>query len=311
MGTARWNPGDWDAYVSKTKGKSAADLFASRKIAADMDPRKIAFRESQDSDINPLSTPIIVAVDDTGSMGMLAETLIRHGLGVLIEEIYDRKPVSDPHVMCMAVGDAWYDSAPLQVTQFEADMRLVDQLGRFFIEGGGGGNSYESYNLPWYFAATKTKCDSILKRGKKGYLFTVGDEPPPPKLLASHAKKIFGDCLERDVSSAELLASVSKTWEVFHIIIEEGSYYRSSPKATKEGWHKLLGQRAITLCDHTGLAELIVSTMQVTNGADLATVAASWSGGTELVIRKSLDAWSKRIVPSGKGVTRLTSSRSA
>lgn len=304
MGTARWNPSDWDDYVKKTAKKSASAIF-SRSMHKDLDPRFITVRESCDSDLNPLSTPIIVAVDDTGSMGYLAEHLIRKGLGTLIEEIYLRKPVSDPHVMCMAVGDAWCDSAPLQATQFEADNRLVDQLSRFYIEGGGGGNAYESYNLPWYFAAKKTKCDSILKRNKKGYLFTVGDEPPPPKLLKEHIKKIFGDSAERDLSSRELLTLVSQSFHVFHIIVLEGDYCRGDATQVKKEWNALMGQRAIPLTRHNDLSELIVSTIQVNEGADLKTVAASWEGSTGLVVRDALKALQRVPVASGKGVTRL------
>lgn len=304
MGRARWSPDEWDKYVSSTASVSATKLF-SRAMHTDLDPAKIEFRESCDSDLNPLSTPIIVAIDDTGSMGFLAETLIRKGLGVLIEEIYFRKPVTDPHVMCMAVGDAWFDSAPLQVTQFESDIRLVDQLGKFFIEGGGGGNTCESYNLPWYFAATRTKCDSILKRRKKGYLFTVGDEPPPPKLLAKHARRFLGDSLQTDLSTRDILAMASKSWEIFHIIIAEGHGCKRHPEQVREPWVDLLGQRAIVLDDHDKLAELIVSTIQLNEGADLSTVASSWSPGTALTVRSSLKSLQHAPVASGKGVTRL------
>lgn len=305
MGTSRWSPADWAAYVASAGSKSAAELFRGSSIHKDLNPKSIKVRESCDSDFNPLSTPIIVAVDETGSMGMLAETLIRHGLGVLIEEIYVRKPVTDPHLMCMAFGDAWFDTAPLQVTQFEADIRLVDQLSKFYIEGNGGGNSCESYNLPWYFAATRTKCDAILKRNKKGYLFTVGDEPPPPVLLASHVRKFLGGGLQKDISTRDLFAMASKTWEIFHIMIEEGCHYRSYPKQTAKAWRDLLGQRALLLSDHTKLAELIVSTIEVNEGADVARVAASWTAGTAKVVSKSLTALSRIAVPVGRGVTRL------
>lgn len=301
MGTARWNPDAWDDYVKVSSKKSARDLFA-HSMHKDLDPKLVTFRESCDSDMNPLSTPIIVAVDNTGSMGMLAEILIRKGLGLMIEEIYLRKPVTDPHVMCMAVGDSWYDRAPLQVTQFEADMRLVEQLSKFYIEGGGGGNAYESYNLPWYFAATRTKCDAYLKRGKKGYLFTVGDEPPPPNMLAEHAQKFLGAKLQKSLSSKEILAMASKQWNIFHIMIEEGGGYNEHPK---NEWRKLLGQKAIGLADHEDLAELIVSTIQVNEGADLAAVADTWSGSTALVVRNSLKALQKTPVASGRGITRL------
>ncbi|HEY9716754.1 MAG TPA: hypothetical protein V6C69_04765 [Trichormus sp.] len=306
MGTARWNPDDWDNYARTAAGKSAAELFKSSKMHADFDPKNIKFRESCDSEFNPFSTPIIVAIDNTGSMGMLSEELIRNGLGVLMEEVYDRKPVSDPHLMCMSVGDAWFDRAPLQVTQFEADLRLADQLGKFWIEGGGGGNSFESYNLPWYFAATRTKCDAFLKRNKKGYLFTVGDEPPPPKLLASHANTFLGDSLQKDLTSREILTMASRTWKIFHIMIEEGSHYRRQPTETKQAWQALLGQHAIALGDHKNLSELVVSIMEVDEGAEVAAVADSWKGSTALTVKKSLSGLTATRKPSGgSGVTLL------
>jgi hypothetical protein len=305
MGTSRWDPEDWDVYASRTSTKSAAELFRSTSINSALDPKDIVVRESCDSKLNPLSTPIIVAVDESGSMGMLAETLIRNGLGVLIEEIYDRKPVTDPHLMCMAFGDSWFDRAPLQVTQFETDIRLADQLGKFYIEGNGGGNGFESYNLPWYFAATRTKCDAFLKRNKKGYLFTVGDEPPPPNLLADHVKRFLGGGLQRDLSTRDVLTMASKTWKIFHIMIEEGSHYRREPKETLRAWREVLGENAITLSDHTKLAELIVSIIEVQEGRTPAQVASSWSGGTALTVTKSLLGLKGPNPISGKGMTRL------
>jgi hypothetical protein len=95
-------------------------------MKAALNPAKIKMRESRDSDDNLPSTPIIVGIDVTGSMGVLAETLVKRGLKPLFEEILDRKPVTDPHVMAMAIGDAWCDRAPLQVTQFEADISVAE-----------------------------------------------------------------------------------------------------------------------------------------------------------------------------------------
>lgn len=283
MGYARWNHDDWDYYARNNVKKSIDEIFSNR-LDPYLDPSKISFRESRDSLENPLSTPIIVAVDQTGSMGFLAESLIKEGLGTLVESIYERKPVTDPHIMCMAFGDAWCDRSPLQVTQFEADIRIAEQLSKFYIEGNGGGNGYESYNLPWYFAATRTRCDAWLKRNKKGYLFTVGDEPPPPELKASHVKTFLGGGLQDDINTADLLKLTTKNWEVFHIIVEEGMYCRSKPQQTKGAWNKLLGARAVCLSDHRNLPELIVSILQVAQGERPEDVAESWGGQTAMVI---------------------------
>src|SRR5690606_25429877 len=117
----------------------------------------------------------------TGSMGEIAGILAREGLGTLVESILDRKPVSDPHIMVMGVGDSSCDHAPLQASQFEPDIRVAEQLKNIYLEGGGGGNRHESYTLPWYFAAEKTDIDCV-KHGKKGIIFTFGDEECPPEL---------------------------------------------------------------------------------------------------------------------------------
>ena len=55
-----------------------------------------------------------------------------------------------------AIGDATCDRAPLQVGQFESDNRMDDDLGRILLEGGGGGQKTESYELAMYFMARHT-----------------------------------------------------------------------------------------------------------------------------------------------------------
>jgi hypothetical protein len=247
-------------------------------------------RESRDSAENPESNAIIVGLDVTGSMGMIADALARRGLGVLVEELLARKPVSDPHIMAMGIGDAWCDRAPLQVTQFEADIRIAEQLEQIYLEHGGGGNSFESYNLPWYFAATKTSIDCFEKRGRKGYLFTVGDEEPPPVLLAAHAEQVIGATPPTDILTRDLLAMVQRTYHVFHVVVEEGSHARHCLPQVMAKWTDLLGQRVLRLEDHTKLAEVVVSAIQVNEGVDIDSVARSWSGSTAVVVKRAVGA---------------------
>ena len=297
MGTNAWNPDDWATRSSSTQSKTQQQIFTSRGLHPDLDPLRITVRESVDSAAHPATTPIIIAVDETGSMGMLATEIIKNGLGVIMNNILDRKPVSDPHLMCMAIGDSKNnEQAPLQVTQFEADTVIADQIAKFFIEGNGGGNGGESYILAWYFAAKKTRCDAQIKRGKKGFLFTIGDEPPHLTLTSSEIKRYIGDDVEADISAKDLLDLVSQNWEVFHLIVKPGTYDKSR-------WVDLLGERAITVSDHSKLGEIIVSTLQVLQGDDLATVANSWDGSTALVIADSLKGLTKTGDSAGGVVT--------
>jgi hypothetical protein len=277
MGHGRWNPNDWVSYAARTThGRSAAEIFSARGMQPAFDPTRIAVRESRDSPENPLSTAIILASDVTGSMGTIAEVMIRSGLDTTMREIYARKPVSDPHVMVMAVGDAECDRAPLQATQFEADIRLAEQLKDLWIEGGGGGNGGESYHLPWYFAATRTAIDCFEERGKKGYLFTIGDEPLLPGIEARNLARVFGGGEARSLSSADMLAMASRKYEVFHILLTGVGYAITGLDAVLRSWTPVLGERVIPCSNHAHIAEVIVSVLQVAEGASRDGVVASW-----------------------------------
>jgi len=289
MGTSRWDASDWAGYSKTTSTKTTREIFRSCGMDEDLNPMGIN-RESRDSDLNPESTAVIVACDVTGSMGMLADTLIREGLGTLFGEILDRKPVSDPHVMAMAIGDAtMYDTAPLQVSQFEADLTIAKQLEKVYIEGGGGGNNFESYDLPMYFAAYHTSIDCFEKRGKKGYLFTLGDEKAPPCTTRASVEKFIGDDgLQDDIPMKDVIAAAEKMYNVYHIIVAEGYYASNHLEEVKHSWREVIGQNAIVLTDYTKLAEVIVSVMQVNEGHDADEVVDSWSGDTSMVVKAAV-----------------------
>jgi len=276
MGSRGWSTHEYATYSATVATKSTREIFSSNSIKDYLNPKGITLRESCDSDAHPNSTAIILGLDVTGSMGMIADRLARKGLGRLVEGILDKKPVTDPHVMVMAIGDVDFDRAPIQVSQFEADIRIAEQLQDLYLEGGGGGNGNESYDLPWYFAGQRTVIDCFSKRGKKGYLFTIGDEGTPTGIKASQVKGLFGSNEEMDYKPSELLAMAEKKYHVFHIIVEQGSYAsRALPHVTNQ-WRELLGMRAVLMSDYELLPEVILSVIAVSEGGDPEQVVASW-----------------------------------
>lgn len=304
MKKGRWDPSDWDSFSSTTKTMRADDIFDSRGMHADLDPKTIAFREARDSAISPNSTPIIVALDVTGSMGIIPEYMIKEGLGTLVEELLKRKSVPDPQFMFMGVGDANYDRAPLQVTQFETDILSAQQLKKIWIEHGGGGNDFESYNLPWYFAAMKTRTDAVEKGRRKGLIFTIGDELAPPNLTAAQLKKYLGDDVAQDMSSRDILAKVEQMYDVFHVVVEQGSCCRHRRSDVYNSWNELLGQgRIIPLADYTKLSEVLVSAIEVHEGRLAPDVAKSWSSSsTAVVVANAV----KNITPANRSKPPVT-----
>lgn len=301
MGGGTFNSAAYAAYTSTIASAPTAEIFTSTSMKANLDPKGVKVRESRDSVDSPAATPIIIATDVTGSMGELAGIIARKGLGTLFEEILKRSPVTNPHMMFMAIGDANCDSAPLQVSQFEADNRIVEQLADTYIEGGGGGNAHESYELPWYFAANHTVHDSLIKRGKRGYLFTVGDEPIGPGLTKEQIKRFIDDGVERDFSSAEALDMAKRMYDCYHIIINAG-YAASAMAQVKKTWEPLMGQHLVVLDDYTKLSETIVSIIEVAEGRDAVASAAGWGDASHVVL-SAIKSLPKAAAPKllGKG----------
>jgi len=297
MGSGVFNPTAYRSFAASTDGKKTEEIYSSREVHEKLNPKGVKIRESRDSVDNPNSTPLIVALDVTGSMGMLADVIAREGLGVLFTGVLDRKPISDPHVMFMAIGDANYDRAPLQVSQFEADNRIVEQLTQIYLEHGGGGNTFESYNLAWYFAAFHTEHDSMVKRGKRGYLFTVGDEKAPQTLTREQIERFIGDMPESELSSREMLQMAQRTYDVFHIIIKEGNYASQNLAAVTASWRELLGQRVILLADHKKLAETIVSAIEIAEGVNAEKSTDRWGGAIAATVHEAVRNLSPGIAP--------------
>jgi hypothetical protein len=233
-------------------------------------------------------------------MEAVLEAMAKQGLKTLFEEIYKRKPVKDPHVLVAAIGDAFCDTAPLQVSQFEADLRIAEQLEKLYLERGGGGNGSEGYGLVHYFAAKHTKVDSFDKRKKKGYLFTIGDDGPTPEVTAEQLKGFIGDVEPEDYTAEQLLTMASKQWEIFHLMVAEGGTHSAR---VEQQWKKLLGERALLLTDHTKMAEVIVSTIQVLEGASAKDVVKTWNGSTAITVKDAISGLAN--VKKNKGVVTL------
>ena len=293
MGGSSFNYDDWQQSSATTKTKSVNQIYSS-SLQDDVNPLLIknGVRESCDSNANPNSTPIIIGLDATGSMQAIPEYMIKTGLGEMFKSIYERQPVTDPQVLFCTIGDVIAgDPAPLQVGQFESQCDLlIDGLKKFWLDGCcGGGNDKESYDLPYYFAINKTRTDALIKRGKKGYLITIGDEPPPQLLKREHIDKVFGGRAEGDFTFEQLVTQVRRSYIPIHIVIEQGSHVQSyGLDHVYSPWKRLLGEDAIVCSDYTKLAEIITSILQVKAGINTNDVINSWDGSTSVAVAKAI-----------------------
>jgi hypothetical protein len=262
MGHDKYNSASRSARAT-TMGyfsKSADDIFTQskeRKIHESMEPKKALLREARDSENHPNSLPIIIALDTTGSMGSIPAHLVKDGLPKMVGNII-QKGIPDPAILFLGVGDHECDRAPLQVGQFESgDEELDLWLTRTWLEKGGGGNSGESYLLAWYFAAKHTVTDSIEKRGQKGILFTIGDEPCLKSLPKRVVEELMGVGTEVNYTDVQLLELAQEKYDVYHLHVMQGSDGHHSLGY----WQNLLGQKCIVVDDYEKVGDILSDTV--------------------------------------------------
>ena len=268
MGRGSYRASDWMALRSSRKlsgDSTAVQIFDSKAANASVRSDRVKTRESRDNPDSPKSTPVIIGFDVTASMGYLAKEIATNSLNKLITTILGNKAVRDPQVLCAAIGDVKSDSYPLQVTQFESDIRMVRQLMTLCLEGGGGGNGGESYNLLWYFASRHTSTDCNEKRHGKGLLFSIGDDKCHADLSKTEISKAFGDSVPYTLSNEELIREVSLKYDIFHLYIENDTV---SDKEVFRYWNDMLPGRSapINKKDISLLSDLIVAIMLVNGG---------------------------------------------
>jgi hypothetical protein len=175
--------------------------------------------------------------------------------------------VEDPQILFGATGDANTDMVPLQIGQFESDNRMDEQLEAMYLEGNGGGQSHETYELAAYYLARHTYLETFEKQGKKGYAFFIGDEMPYDAVRRKYRRhsleSLVGDKLEADLSTEQVFNELKEKYEVFFLFQAQGSYHEDE---ILPAWRKLLGERALVLDDPSAVCEFIAGIMAMFEG---------------------------------------------
>ena len=291
MGGGYWDVHDYSSRVTakKAAGKDIFDYDATVRrtgiynVHESLDPKKLNaagknVREAFDSDDHPDSLPIAVLFDVTGSMGGIPRVL-QQKLPQLHGMLQRKGYVEHPQLLFGGIGDAYCDKVPLQIGQFESDNRGDEQLENMYLEGGGGGGNHESYEQAMYYMARHTDLDSLKKRGKKGYLFIIGDERVYSYVDLMQVRRLIGDGPQTSIATADIVAELKEKFEVYFVFAAEGSYrpeqtlfdggsvsYHGTHNDQVCYWRDLLGQNAIVLEDADLVCETIALTLGLSEG---------------------------------------------
>lgn len=276
MGSGSWTTASYNSSIRDMGFSSTSDILKSstqsfyrqREIAPELDPKGVV-RECRDSEEHPNTIPVILALDVTGSMGTAAKVCAAK-LDDIITSLY--REVKDVEFMMMGIGDLAFDNAPIQVSQFESDIRILDQTAKIWFEGGGGTNEWESYTAAWWFGYNRCKLD-CWNRGKKGIIITMGDELLNPSLSYNKlSRKLFASgtgLQEPDIDTKRMYELASKKFDIYHIGIldSDALNYKRGEDRIDKSWRDVLGQNYFK-CKCKELPDVIARIIKTSAGAE-------------------------------------------
>ena len=242
--------------------KTQASSFNTKARVSNTDVRpemlNVGVRESRDTEDHKFKTPIVIAFDVTGSMSRRPEEMIKDQFPKLMDKLL-QMGVRDPELLFLAIGDHECDEYPLQAGQFEITTdKILDCIQDFYLEKGGGGNGGESYLLAWIMAGYHTETDSWYKHHRKGFLFTLGDEPNLNVVPGEDLEKFLGyERGAKEITAQEALQKAQEQYEVFHIHITNANHTTSQ---VERGWRGLVGDHFLT-ASSTEVANVIADTI--------------------------------------------------
>jgi len=211
-------------------------------------------------------TPIVVALDVTGSMGDWSK-IIYDKMPMFFGQMIMHEYCSDPVIAFAGVGDAVCDKAPLQVTDFARGVAIENGLKKLWLEAGGGGACYgeqESYDLAVAFFASSAVS---IPEGQKGFFFITGDEGvynPVPlpwmhKWAPVAAHEIFSQGSCRNQTPNAIFERLKRRFHVFHI---KKPYTTARNIQILEQWQSLLGSsHVIEIEDAKGIVDIMLGIM--------------------------------------------------
>ena len=272
MGSGSFTTASYASY-STSMGKSYDTItgrvvgqeFKSSRLDESLDPKKFKLRECANNEEHPNTVPVILALDVTGSMGSACKETAE-ALGVIITNLYEK--FKDIEFCVMGIGDLAYDRAPIQMSQFESDVRIAEALDKIYMEHGGGGNAYESYTAAWYMGLHRTKLDCFDKQGRKGIIITMGDEPLNPYLPKRELNEYANASEQGDIDTNSLYKEVIKKFDVYHIAVDspDDSYWHYADKI-RNSFGQLLGEN-FKVSDINGLSSVIEECISKSINAD-------------------------------------------
>ena len=162
---------DRDVYSgSSSSGWGSSSYSTSKLSSSKLDPLLLPnskFIKSKSKN------PIVIVLDVTGSNIEFAR-VVYDKMPMFYGQIEQQGYLKDFDISFCAVGDAYTDDYPMQVCDFAKGIELDSHIEKLVLEGCGGGQEKESYELMAYYLYKNMQ----FAPGSEPIIFFIGDEAP-------------------------------------------------------------------------------------------------------------------------------------
>ena len=245
------------------------DYYGGRDVGTDTDSAQVGGSGFHPS-LNPIRWkdenlqsealhPIIFALDITGSMGDWVK-IVYNKMPMFYGQIMMQKYLSDPAISFCAVDDVKVcdPSKVLQITEFGQGIAIDQLLGKMCIDGNGGGNAHESYDMAAYFYANEVD----LVNCEIPFFFLTGDEAYWETENPKEIQEVFGHGIKsNEINSRDNWKLLMTKYNVFMVKKEYDNYSNTQ-------WHETLGEeRVFHISTPKACVDVMLGAIALTSGA--------------------------------------------
>lgn len=239
-----YDPGVWKGYDFKSArakydvhvGRSYDDAVKTDKKVDDLVP--LSVKSESDS-------PVVICCDVTGSMGEWPATIFSKlpYLDLEGKEYLGEKM----EVSFAAVGDCFSDKYPLQVHNFVAGKAMEEVLQKLVVEGGGGGQTTESYDLAALYYSRNCQIPNAIRP----IFVLIGDEGPYQFVDKTHGETWGRTTIEGRIGISQIFEELKKKFSVYLVRKPYDRYAGDKMSTTdtriQKEWEELLGADHVTI----------------------------------------------------------------
>jgi hypothetical protein len=236
----------------------AAEVIGlTKELHSSLDPKKWSEENLQSESRHP----IVFALDVTGSMGDWSK-IIYDKMPMFYGQILMQNYLSDPAISLCAIGDSHCDKVPLQVSEFGQGKGIDQLLSKLFLEGKGGGNKHESYDLAANFYSTQVD----LVNAEIPFFFVTGDEGYWEEEKAEEINRVLGHGIkDAKINSKNLWKNLMKKFNVFHI--KKPFKNISQDGVITKQWVDTLGEeRILKITEAKACVDVMLGAIAITSG---------------------------------------------